>query len=290
MSRRATSDESFTGTHADDGVFGYGGNAEGVLVVSNVSKSFQTGAGSRRVLSEISLVAEPGSVVAVVGPSGCGKTTLLEIVCGLQNPDSGGCVGVGGEDVTGQRGRFAYMPQRDALLPWRTAIANATIGLEAAGATRASAREQAQQLFEVFNLAAFASYYPKELSIGMRQRVALLRTLLFPSRFMLLDEPFAALDAITRSNIHLWLHEAWRQFPRTVLLVTHDIDEAIFLADRVIVLSMNPSAIALDVTVGIPRPRALESTTTPEFAEIKRDLIAALGQQVQSFFSVEGKP
>jgi ABC-type nitrate/sulfonate/bicarbonate transport system ATPase subunit len=255
----------------------------GSLSITNVNRTFAVKGETRRVLDHIELTVEEGSVVAVVGPSGCGKTTLLEIVCGLQQPDPGGRIEIASRDVTGKRGLFAYMPQRDALLPWRTAIQNATLGLEARGVSHAAARGEAHELFQVFNLSEFEGYYPKQLSIGMRQRVALLRTFLFPSTFMLLDEPFAALDAITRANVHVWLLDVWQRLRRTVLLVTHDIEEAIFLGDRVVVLSTHPGSIVLDVEVPLARPRTLEGTTTEEFGAIKRQLLEALGQQVQAF-------
>jgi ABC-type nitrate/sulfonate/bicarbonate transport system ATPase subunit len=258
------------------------------LTVTDVKKTFAvTRSSTLHVLSGIDLTIEPGSVVAVVGPSGCGKTTLLEIVCGLQLPDAGGKVELGGLDVTGQRGHFAYMPQRDALLPWRTALSNATLGLELKGVSRKEAHSRAQELFRVFNLAEFSHYYPKQLSIGMRQRVALLRTFLFPSTFMLLDEPFASLDAITRMNVHLWLMEMWKRLERTVMIVTHDIDEAIFLADRIIVLSTHPGAIVLEVEVPLRRPRTLEATTTEAFLDAKRTLLEALAQQVRAFLPAD---
>jgi len=269
-----------TAAHANEGLRG--------LTIKDVNKTFSvTRTSTLSALSGINMAIAPGSVVAVLGPSGCGKTTLLEIVCGLQLPDAGGKIELGGLDVTGRRGHFAYMPQRDALLPWRTALDNAVLGLELKGIVRKEARSQAQELFRIFNLAEFTHYYPKQLSIGMRQRVALLRTFLFPSTFMLLDEPFASLDAITRMNVHLWLLEMWERLERTVMLVTHDIDEAIFLADRVIVLSTHPGAIVLDIEVPLRRPRTLEATTTEAFLGAKRRLLDALGQQVRAFLPTD---
>ena len=250
---------------------------ESSLHVKKVSKTFGEGP---LVLSDISIDVPFGQVLALLGPTGCGKSTFLEIVCGLQAPDSGGGIHLGDAQVTGRRGLFAYMPQRDALLPWRTALNNATLGLTARGWDRRQARHHALELFETFHLAAYADYLPRDLSGGMRQRVALLRTFLFPSKYMLLDEPFSALDAITRSNVHVWLAEALAEFPRTVLLVTHDIEEAILLADRVIVLGAHPGCVAADVEVPIPSPRDLEVESLPAFHAVRHQILEVLARYV----------
>src|SRR4051812_43793598 len=178
-------------------------------------------------LADLSLTVEPGEVVALVGPSGCGKSTLLELVAGLQEPDSGS---VDAEPA-------AYMPQRDLLLPWRTALANAALALECAGMRKRDARAEAGPLFERFGLDGFEGAHPHELSGGMRRRGALLRTFLAGRPLLLLDEPFASLDAITRASLQEWLAEALIGEPRTVLLVTHDVQEALYLADRVAIMS-----------------------------------------------------
>src|SRR4051812_48733921 len=196
--------------------------------------------GEVQALDGVSLQVESGEVVAVVGPSGCGKSTLLELVAGLQEPD-GGSVSVG--EATAAKARresAAYMPQRDLLLPWRDALANAALALECQGLRKAEARRRAAPLFERFGLADFEGSRPAALSGGMRQRVAFLRTLLPGRPVLLLDEPFGALDAITRADLQEWLAAALAEEPRTVLLVTHDVEEAVFLADRVAVLSPRP--------------------------------------------------
>lgn len=253
---------------------------EGGLRVQSVHKTFDSAHSGHLVLSDISIEVPFGQVLALVGPTGCGKSTLLEIVCGLQKPDPGGEVYLGEAKVTGHRGVFAYMPQRDALLPWKSALNNAVLGLTARGWDKKPSRERALDLFRTFHLAEYADYLPRDLSGGMRQRVALLRTFLFPSKYMLLDEPFSALDAITRSNVHLWLAEALVEFPRTVLLVTHDIDEAILLADRVVVLGAHPGRVAADVMVPISRPRSLEVGSLPAFQTVRHELLAALAKYV----------
>jgi ABC-type nitrate/sulfonate/bicarbonate transport system permease component/ABC-type nitrate/sulfonate/bicarbonate transport system ATPase subunit len=183
-------------------------------------------------LAGLSLTVRPREVVAVVGPSGCGKSTLLELVAGLQAPDEG--------ELRVAPGACSYMPQRDLLLPWRDALGNAALALECEGMARAEARDRAEPLFERFGLAEFERTRPAGLSGGMRQRVAFLRTLLPGRPVLLLDEPFASLDSITRASMQQWLADALIQEPRTVLLVTHDVEEAVFLADRVAVLSARP--------------------------------------------------
>ena len=207
--------------------------------------------------------------MAVVGPSGCGKSTLLELIAGLQEPDEG--------TVAGAREAASYMPQRDLLLPWRDALANAALALECQGVPRAEARRRAEPLFERFGLAEFERARPAELSGGMRQRVAFLRTLLPGRQVLLLDEPFGALDSITRASMQRWLADALAQEPRTVVLVTHDVDEAVFLADRVVVLSPRPGRVVAEIEVGPRRARA--TSTSPEFGAVKRRALEALGYE-----------
>jgi ABC-type nitrate/sulfonate/bicarbonate transport system ATPase subunit len=224
-------------------------------------------------LSNVTMRVGTGEVVAAIGPSGCGKSTLLKIVAGLLKPD-GGTFSVGGR--TGATdGLTSYMPQHDALLPWRTAVANAALLLEIRGASKASAQGRAMDLFARFGLSEFARARPSGLSGGMRQRVALIRTFL-PACPVLLDEPFGALDAITRVELQDWLIQLQEQDPRTILLVTHDLDEALRLADRVYVMSARPGTIVGVHTVGLPKQRTVEVTTTSEFAALKADLLRDL--------------
>jgi ABC-type nitrate/sulfonate/bicarbonate transport system ATPase subunit len=208
-------------------------------------------------LEGLDLDLRPREVLAVVGPSGCGKSTLLELVAGLQQPDVGSVVAGGAADPAGRRAACAYMPQRDLLLPWRDALGNAALALECQGVSRSEARRRAEPLFERFGLAQFERTRPAELSGGMRQRVAFLRTLLPGRPVLLLDEPFGALDAITRASMQEWLAGALVQEPRTTLLVTHDVEEAVFLADRVAVMSPRPGRIVATLDVALPRPRSL---------------------------------
>jgi NitT/TauT family transport system ATP-binding protein len=230
----------------------------------------------RRVtaLEGVDLSVGQNEVLAVVGPSGCGKSTLLELMAGLQEPDEGTVSVAGATDTAERRAACGYMPQRDLLLPWRDALSNAALALECQGVPRSQARRRAEPLFERFGLAEFEAARPAELSGGMRQRVAFLRTLLPGRQVLLLDEPFGALDSITRASMQRWLADALAQEPRTVLLVTHDVEEAIFLADRVAVLSPRPGHVVAEIDVDLPRPR---DVTGAGFGALKRRALEALG-------------
>jgi ABC-type nitrate/sulfonate/bicarbonate transport system ATPase subunit len=230
-------------------------------------------------LDGTSLRVGAGEVVAVVGPSGCGKSTLLELIAGLQEPD-GGRVAVDGAEAAEERLRVcAYMPQRDGLLPWRDALGNAALALECQGVGRRLARERAQVLFGRFGLDGFERARPDELSGGMRQRVAFVRTLLAGRPVLLLDEPFGALDSLTRGQMQEWLASALAAAPRTVVLVTHDVDEALLLGDRVAVMSPRPGRITTVQETGrSPFLHRRETVTSPEFAALKQRLLEALGQ------------
>jgi ABC-type nitrate/sulfonate/bicarbonate transport system ATPase subunit len=225
-------------------------------------------------LEGLDLDLRPHEVLAVVGPSGCGKSTLLELAAGLQQPDAGSVRAAGAADPAGRRAACAYMPQRDLLLPWRDALGNAALALECQGLSRAEARRRAEPLFERFGLAEFERSRPAGLSGGMRQRVAFLRTLLPGRPILLLDEPFGALDAITRQSMQRWLAGALVQEPRTTLLVTHDVEEAVFLADRVAVMSPRPGRIVATLDVDLARPRRL---TDARLVELRRTALEALG-------------
>jgi ABC-type nitrate/sulfonate/bicarbonate transport system ATPase subunit len=233
--------------------------AAGGVSVAEVSKAF----GAVQALAGLTLRVAPDEVVAVVGPSGCGKTTLLELVCGLQAPD-------GGEI---RADPAVLMPQRDLLLPWLSALDNAALALRLAGVPRARARERARPLFSTFGLEGFEAGAPHELSGGMRQRVAFLRTLLSGKPVLCLDEPFGALDAITRAEMQAWLAGALAREPRTVLLVTHDVEEAVVLADRVAVMSPRPGRIVAELEVPHPRPR---TATDPALVALRARALEAL--------------
>jgi ABC-type nitrate/sulfonate/bicarbonate transport system ATPase subunit len=224
-------------------------------------------------LSDIDLRLRSHEILAVVGPSGCGKSTLLELVAGLQEPDEGTVRVLGRARAKDRRAACAYMPQRDLLLPWRDALGNAALALECQGVARAEARRRAQPLFERFGLSEFERSRPAALSGGMRQRIAFMRTLLPGRPVLLLDEPFGALDAITRTDLQEWLAGTLALEPRTVLLVTHDVEEAAFLADRIVVLSQRPGTPVAEFEVDLPRPRSLADAT---LARLKAEAMEAL--------------
>ena len=227
------------------------------------------------VLENISLHVDAGEFISVLGPSGSGKSTILKIAAGLLKPDWGR-VFIDGVDVTGQSRLVGYMPQQDLLFPWKTLKQNAVMPLIAAGWGKQKAYVRVEDLLPVFGLNGFADYYPGQLSGGMRQRAALLRTMLIECDLMLLDEPFAALDALTRENMQDWLLTIWENFKRSVLFVTHSIDEAIYLSDRIYVISERPGRNVLEQTVDIIRPRSKAVVTTPIFTAYKKLLINAL--------------
>ena len=228
--------------------------------------------GELEVLRDLSLQARAGELVAILGPSGCGKSTALSILTG-GTPAGAGEVLVDGVADGPPPGRFAYMPQSDALLPWRRVLDNATLGLEVRGTPRREARERIRPLLPTFGLAGFEQSYPFQLSGGMRQRAALLRTVVQECEVLLLDEPFGALDALTRAEMQRWLESVWAQFRWTVLLVTHDVREAVYLADRVYVLSPRPGRVVAELAIPLPRPRSL---TDPLLAQLETELLTRL--------------
>jgi ABC-type nitrate/sulfonate/bicarbonate transport system ATPase subunit len=233
--------------------------------------------GELRTLDEVDLAAPAHGVLGIVGPSGCGKSTLLELIAGLQDPARGEIDLGGAADARERLARCAYMPQRDLLLPWLSAIDNAALALRNRGVRRAPARREAGALFERFGLAGFERAKPAELSGGMRQRVAFLRTLVAGKPVLALDEPFAALDAITRAEMQAWLARALEADPRTVVLVSHDIEEALYLCDRVAVLSARPGRVVDEVSA--PAPRAADrdgAVTDPEFVAVRERAMHAL--------------
>jgi NitT/TauT family transport system ATP-binding protein len=248
------------------------------VVVSDVSKTFTTQRGKLTALAGVSFRVAPLEVLGIVGPSGCGKSTLLELVCGLQDASSGHLAIDGRTGASERLGQCVLMPQRDLLLPWRSALENAALPLQLGGMPRAAARAHVAPLFERFGLAGFEQTPPYELSGGMRQRVAFLRTLVAGKPVLLLDEPFGSLDSITRAGMQEWLSSALLEEPRTVLLVTHDTEEALFLCDRVLVLSGRPGRVYAQIEVGLPRPRPRRETVTSlEFAALKEQALEALG-------------
>jgi len=233
------------------------------LSVSRLSKSF----GDLDALRSISLGVERGEFISVVGPSGCGKTTFLRIVAGLERATAGE-VSIDGRIVAGPGTDRGFVFQNDSLLPWRTVFTNAMIGREIAGSVGPNDRKRTMELLKLVGLEGFENYHPRQLSGGMRQRVNLARALAIDPEILLMDEPFAALDAQTREIMQTELLRIWQRGQKTVLFVTHQIDEAVFLSDRVLVFARRPGRIQAEVTIPLPRPRHLEIKRTPEFVAL----------------------
>ncbi|MDW7738960.1 MAG: ABC transporter ATP-binding protein [Bacillota bacterium] len=248
------------------------------LRLDKIYSTYYSGDIKLPVLEDISINVKPGEFVSVLGPSGSGKSTILKLAAGLLGPDKGK-VFYDDFDVTGEPRRVGYMPQQDLLFPWKTLKENAALPLLSAGVVRTEAFRQVEQMLPIFGLEGFADYYPNELSGGMRQRGALMRTLLVNSDLLLLDEPFAALDAITREMLQDWLEQIRQRFSHSVLFVTHSIDEAIYLSDRVYIITERPGKIALEQPVTLPRPRKRTLVTGPEFAAYKALLIKTLARE-----------
>lgn len=241
------------------------------LVAERVTCRF----GETLALSEASLQVAEGEFVSIVGPSGCGKSTLFNVISGLLLPTSGRVL-LDGLAITGETGHVGYMLQKDLLVPWRTVVGNIVLGAALTRGATANDGVEARALAVRYGLGGFLDHYPHALSGGMRQRVALMRTLAVRQDVLLLDEPFGALDSQTRLEMQRWLLEVWSELERTVVFVTHDVDEAIFLADRVVVMTPRPGRIEDELPVTIARPRALETLTSPEFMTLKRRVLELL--------------
>jgi ABC-type nitrate/sulfonate/bicarbonate transport system ATPase subunit len=237
--------------------------------------------GELQTIEKLGLEIPAHGVLGLVGPSGCGKSTLLELIAGLQEPRRGEVEVGGASDPKGRLERCAFMPQRDLLLPWLSALDNAALALRNRGVRRAEARREAGSYFERLGLSGFEGSAPAELSGGMRQRVAFLRTLIADKPVLALDEPFASLDAITRAEMQEWLAKALASHPRTVVLVTHDVEEALYLSDRVAVLSARPARLATELSA--PAPRAADrdaAVTDPKFVAIRERAMRSLREGV----------
>lgn len=241
------------------------------LEVRNVSKSFD----GKPILQDVSLKLRQGELVCLLGVSGGGKTTLFNVISGLLPPDEGE-VFLDGENITNRPGHISYMLQKDLLLPYRTIEDNVALPLLLKGVKKKEARVQASAMFAQFGLDGTQKKYPSQLSGGMRQRAALLRTYMFSSDIALLDEPFSALDTLTKSAIHGWYLDVMEKIKLTTLFITHDIDEAILLSDRIYLLSGAPGKITGEIFIREPKPRRTDFNLTPEFLEYKRQILSFL--------------
>ena len=242
------------------------------LEVRGVSKSFD----GKEVLQDISISLHEGELVCLLGISGGGKTTLFNIISGLLLPDEGQVL-LDGEDITGKPGRISYMLQKDLLLPYRTIEDNVALPLILKGINKKEARAQASSLFSEFGLEGTQKQYPAQLSGGMRQRAALLRTYLFSQDVALLDEPFSALDTLTKSGIHRWYLDVMERIKLSTFFITHDIDAAILLSDRIYLLTGQPGRIADEIVIKEPKPRRADFNLTTEFLEYKKMILEKLG-------------
>jgi ABC-type nitrate/sulfonate/bicarbonate transport system ATPase subunit len=241
----------------------------GKLIIQNLKKSFD----STKIIDNLSLTIEEGEFVSILGPSGSGKSTLFHLIGGLYSPEEGKIV-LDGEEINGKRGFISYMPQTPSLLPWRTVIDNVILGQELSGKPD---KEKAIRLIDRAGLKGYEQSFPHELSGGMKQRVAFIRALLSPQPLICLDEPFSALDEFTRLEMQKWLLSIWEEHPRSVLFVTHNIEEALFLSDRVMVLSHRPATIRSEFKVPFPRPRDEGIVLSEEFLQWKKKIYGELG-------------
>lgn len=245
------------------------------IILKNVEKVYHYEKETLEVLKNINIYLKEGEFVSIIGPSGCGKSTIFHILTGIES-QSDGSIEIDGIALDKYNKRISYMHQKDLLMPWRTLIENVRLPLEIQGMGIKEANKKVRELLPIFDLQGFEKAYPSELSGGMRQRAALLRTVLVDSDIMLLDEPFAALDAINRSKMQQWLLKIWTRFRHSVFFVTHDIEEAIFLSDRIYVLSFRPAEVIEEVIIDFPRPREKNILLSPEFLKYKKILLDKL--------------
>jgi len=246
------------------------------IELKQISKTFAGKDRAVPALNDVSFSVMPGEFVTIIGASGSGKSTLFNLCVGLLEPD-GGEILIDGQRPENRAGMLGYMPQRDLLLPWRSLLNNVIIPLEIQGVPKTESRKQALEMLPHFGLETFENEYPSALSGGMRQRAALLRTWLTGRSTLLLDEPFGALDALTRKELQNWLLKVWQEFGRTVMFITHDVEEAVYLADRVIVLSARPGEVKHELKIDLPRPRRQRMIAEPEFGNLVRELLEELG-------------
>ena len=253
------------------------------LEVKNLTQTFAQKGAQLQVLDSLNFSVDEGQIVALLGPSGCGKSTLFNIISGLLAPDTGQ-IYLNGKRIRGNTGDFAYMQQKDLLLPWRTVLKNVLIGPEIQKESLDTAKAEAQQRLAQLGLSGFENSYPMQLSGGMRQRVALVRTLLFRKEILLLDEPFGALDAMTRTVMQSILLDIWTEGRQTVLLITHDVEEALLLADKIYVLTARPATLKAEVPVPLSRPRNI---TDAALIRLKSELLALLQVEMSKVFDTD---
>ncbi len=248
------------------------------LELQGLSKQYAAKGTVAQIIDKVSITAAEGEFVSIIGPSGCGKSTLFHIIGGITEPTTGKVI-LDGKEVTGNKGMISYMPQQPALFPWRTILDNVIMGQELAGLQKKEARETAKQWLAKAGLHDYEKAYPHMLSGGMQQRAAFMRALLSPREVMCLDEPFGALDALTRLDMQRWLLDIWESNKRTVLFITHSIEEALFMSDKIILLSRKPTHVIKELHVPLQRPRQEEVLHDPVFLEMKRDIYRLMKQE-----------
>jgi ABC-type nitrate/sulfonate/bicarbonate transport system ATPase subunit len=257
------------------------------LELVNVTKVFQSHLNNpTTAISNINMKIPNHRFISIIGPSGCGKSTLFNIISGLMEATEGDIL-VDGKSVSGMSGIVGYMLQKDLLLPWRTIVDNVILGMELKGVSKKEAEKIAIPFLGKYGLEGFEYSYPSQLSGGMRQRAALLRTILYDRDIILLDEPFGALDAQTRSFMQEWLLDLWDDFQKTILFITHDIDEAIYLSDEVYIMSARPGRIKEHIVIDIPRPRKPTIVTSSAFISYKERALSLLSEEVKKSQKIE---
>ncbi|WP_421383847.1 ABC transporter ATP-binding protein [Bacillus salacetis] len=251
------------------------------LLLENVSFSYQQRKSQQtvHVLNGLSFSIQPGEFVSIIGPSGSGKSTLFRLITGLEQPAKGRIL-FKGKEIRNRLGHVGYMPQQDLLMPWRTVMENAILPLQLQGMKKEKAEEQVRGLLEEFGLKGYEDRYPHNLSGGMRQRVSFLRAVSSGNDLLVLDEPFSALDAITRLSMQEWLLDQWRKQRKTILFITHDVEEALFLSDRILMFSQMPVSSLREITVPLPRPRKFEDLSDSQLQRMKAELISVLRKMV----------
>ncbi|NBI05849.1 ABC transporter ATP-binding protein [Senegalia massiliensis] len=241
------------------------------IELKHISKSFE----DLLIVDDITINLKEQEFVTILGPSGSGKSTVFNMISGLIKPDEGN-IYIEGEDYTSKTGRVSYMYQKDLLMPWKKIIDNVSLPLVLKGIGKRQAREIVKEYFNIFGLEGFEYKYPHQLSGGMRQRASLLRTYMFSEDIILLDEPFGGLDAITKSKMQIWLLDVLKELKASIFFITHDVEEAIFLSDRIYILSERPAKVKEEIVIDLPRPRSRDIVTTNKFNDIKKHILDIL--------------
>jgi NitT/TauT family transport system ATP-binding protein len=247
------------------------GGTGDALAIRDLDVVYASSRGPVRALQQLSFDVAAGAFISVLGPSGCGKSTLLKLAAGLLRP-TGGSIALSGRPITGPRREVGIVFQQPTLLPWKTVLDNVLVPIRAMGGDPRAARARALELLQMVKLDKFAGHYPHELSGGMQQRVGIVRALVHDPELLLMDEPFAALDAMTRESMMMELQRIWATTGKSVLFITHSIPEAVFLSDKVVVLSPRPGRVVQTLEIDLPRPRTLQTMASPRFAELSNEL------------------